>query len=296
MTTETRQAISAQVAAKFGFSVDKFPLSGPDGMKTPFYGLFRSDTAEVVHDKSVSFNYTPHTTDDVVTLVECAEEIFGDCSPRCHFRKGHYVELAPSRDQRLAVYGTRDNVFPRMLISAGYNGDSFRVTLGYYRDLCRNLAMMSSVSGTSVSIRHDTNLRTKMDELVQQMQGLRDGWSNLQDTIVRMESAQVSLSSFMERMYGEPPTQEGSARTRHENRTASIVRRVIRERNLSGRPAFDGVNDNVSWWEAYNAVQGYSQHDQSRRGTVTAFDRELLANNSQEVKRAERMAITALAA
>ena len=79
--TMTTQTISEIVAEKFNFSVDKFPLSGPDNMKTPFYGLFRSDTLDVVHDASVTARYIPHTTDDVVALTEAAQTVFeGDHS------------------------------------------------------------------------------------------------------------------------------------------------------------------------------------------------------------------------
>ena len=49
------------VADKFSFSVDKFPLYGPDNMATPHFGLFKSDSGECV-GKSVSARYVPHTT------------------------------------------------------------------------------------------------------------------------------------------------------------------------------------------------------------------------------------------
>ena len=43
-----------QVRAAFDFTVDKFPLSGPDGMRTPWYAMFRSDNNEVVGEGSVT--------------------------------------------------------------------------------------------------------------------------------------------------------------------------------------------------------------------------------------------------
>ena len=45
MSTMTADAIE-NIRETFNFSIEKFPLSGPDGMKTPFYGLFRSDNCE----------------------------------------------------------------------------------------------------------------------------------------------------------------------------------------------------------------------------------------------------------
>ena len=48
----------------------------------------------------------------------------------------------------------------------------------------------------------------------------------------------------------------------------------------------------VSAWEAYNAVQGYVQHDaQAKEGFKGDFDRILRASNSQEVKAAEKLAL-----
>ena len=293
MTTQISN--SETIRNTFNFSIDKFPLTGPENMATPFYGLFRSDTCEVVHDKSVSSDYVPHTTEDVLAITEATESVFGDCVPRCHFNKGHYVDLAPSNAQRLAVYGTRDNVFPRLRLSACYNGRAFKLFIGFYRDACRNLAELVSVQSTSTIIRHDGNLRDKMEELVAQFSSLQNGWENLQDTIVRMEANRTSLSDFLVRVYGEAPTEQGSGRTRHENRTRDIVRRVINERNITGRPAFSAINDEISAWEAFNAVQGYVQHKQTRRGNTCDFDRQIKATESTDVRKAEKLALAVCA-
>ena len=61
---------SDSVKAAFDFSVDKFPLAGPDGMTTPWYGLFRSDNGRVVGNGSVTDRYVPHSSDDVMALTE----------------------------------------------------------------------------------------------------------------------------------------------------------------------------------------------------------------------------------
>ena len=106
-------SVSDQVRSAFDFTVDKFPLSGPDGMSTPLYGLFRSDTSSLVSSRSVTSRYVPHTTDDVVALSEAADTAFdGDIDVRCHFRNGHYVDVKPNRADRLAVYGTQDKSGP----------------------------------------------------------------------------------------------------------------------------------------------------------------------------------------
>ena len=45
-------SISDQVRSAFDFTVDKFPLSGPENLPTDQYGLFRSDTGYI---KGVTF-------------------------------------------------------------------------------------------------------------------------------------------------------------------------------------------------------------------------------------------------
>ena len=159
--------VSAKVRDAFNFNVDKFPLSGPDGMSTPLYGLFRDDTSKLVGSSSVTKRYVPHQTDDVLALVDAAAEAFdGEIDVKCHFRDGHYVNIMPTRADRLKVFGETDNVFPRIVVNAGYDGKAFRATMGYYRDLCRNLAMLRQVEGTTVAIRHTSSLRGKMDDLI----------------------------------------------------------------------------------------------------------------------------------
>ena len=133
----------------FNFGVEKFPLRGPDNMVTPWYGLFRTDLGVSVGPTSVSSRYEPHTTDDVISLVESAAAAFDDdVKLTCAFRDGHHVSVAPADDARRTIYGTRDNIFPRIVISAGYNGSPFRAHMGYYRDLCDNLSILRTVKPT----------------------------------------------------------------------------------------------------------------------------------------------------
>ena len=294
MNNVNTSSASQIVRDTFNFSVDKFPLSGPDNMATPFYGLFRSDNQQVATDRSVSKQYVPHTTDDVCAIVEAAESAF-DCSAevKCHFRMGHYVDIAPNADMRRSIYGTTDNVFPRIVVSAGYNGKAFRATMGYYRDLCRNLAMMTRVSGTTVSIRHSSNLRSHMDQLIADFTQLGQSWDKLTETITAMQSREVQLADFLRNVYGEPTAETGRAVTIHQNRTEAIFRRVLSERRASGRPQIDS-SFTVSAWEAYNAIQGFSQHEATRRsGFNNDFDRILMASRDRNVLKAEELLLAA---
>ena len=292
--------VSASVRADFDFSVDKFPLFGPENMKTDQYGLFRSDTGYITGVKSVSPRYVPHTTDDVCALVEAASDAFdGEVECKTHWQQGHYVSIAPTKDHRKSIYGSNDNIFPRIVIRAGYDGQAFTGTMGYYRDACKNLAIMRKVSGTSVSIRHTSGLRSAMDELIDTFGQLSKGWEHLQEIAAELQTREVRMVEFLDQIYGRPSEEQlalaatgqavGSVTT-HMNRTEAIWTRLNRERVRTGRPTM--VGDKVSAWEAYNAIQGYVQHDaQAKTGFKSEFSRILRAANDTNVRRAESLVL-----
>jgi len=288
--------VSETIHAAFHFSVDKFPLSGPDGMQTPWYGLFRSDTSQVVGNGSKTKVYVPHQSEDVIALCDAATEAFdGDIAVSCHFNHGHYVSVEPTRDYRVSIFGEKDNIFPRVLIRAGYDGKAFNASMGYWRDACANMSIMRRVSGTSVSIRHTSGLRSKMDELIATFQTLKESWTTLGDVIARLQSQEVSLSNFLNSVYGLPDANSRRAVTVHRKRTEDIFRRVRRERFSTGRGDFD-PSFTVSAWEAYNAVQGYVQHESTRKSGTSDFARILLSNSDSRVKAAEDLVFEAISA
>ena len=296
-------AVSDSVREAFNFSVDKFPLSGPDNMPTDQYGLFKSDTGYLNGVKSISPRYVPHSTDDVCALVDAAGEAFeGEIECKTHFRDGHYVNIQPTMALRKSVYGERDNVWPRVIINAGYDGRAFTATMGYYRDACSNLAMMRKVSGTTVSIRHTSGLRGHMDSLIATFNTLKESWGNLTSVIDRLEGLQVNMVDFLDKIYGVPAAEALAlantgaavrAVTVHQNRTKAIWERMNRERIVTGRPT---MTDTVSAWEAYNAIQGYVQHDaQSKSGFKGEFDRILRSSRDQAVRKAEGLVLDLVA-
>jgi hypothetical protein len=289
--------VVAKVRETFNFNVEKFPLGGPDGMKTPCYGLFKSDDAKFVGscNNTKSKNYVPHQTDDVIALVEASSTLFdGEVDVACHFKDGHYVSVQPTRDKRLAVHGQKDNVFPRIIINAGYDGQAFKATMGYYRDLCKNLSMMRMVKGTTVSIRHMSNLRCEMNELIDTFGVLGESWEGLGERILALEATNVSMASVLDRIYGETPTESGRGRTVHENRTEKIVGRIFRERFQSGREM--GEDGNIATaWELFNGIQGYSQHDKSRHGRKTDFERAIMSFSDTNVQKAEKILLDLVA-
>ena len=287
------QNVIDSVRSAFDFEVNKYPLSGPDNMKTPWFGLFRDDTAEPVGNSSVTDRYCPHTTDDVIALVEASADVFdGEIAATCHFKHGHYVSIAPNNQYRQNVFGTKDNIFPRLMIRAGYDGKSFSAAIGYFRDLCQNLSMIKSVEASTVAIRHTKSLRPKMNDLIETFSNLKNGWKNLREVVKFMENKKVVMTDFLDAIYGQPDEDSKRSVTMHTKRTEAIFTRLQNEQFRSGRPEI-GSDFLVSAWSAFNAVQGFAQHDSSRSKNATAFDRILLAGRDPNVSKAEELALSA---
>jgi len=284
--------ISETIRNTFNFSVDKFPLSGPDGMRTPEYGLFRDDTGEYVSGRAVRKGYVPHQSEHVVTISDAVGSLFqGDVDVRCHFKNGHYVSIMPTKEHRRAIFGTNDNIFPRFNIHANYGTGAFNASLGIFRDACRNMAELHKVKGVKTTIRHSNGMLPKMDELIERFQGLQSQWDNVVEAVESMESNRVQLADFLKQIYGEPDKDASQrAVTMHANRTEAIFRRLRTERIRTQRPA---LTDDwmVSGWEAYNAVQGYVQHTMPRKGDPSDFARVISASTDTAVKKAEELAL-----
>ena len=296
MTTLTTDTALETVQNTFNFSVDKFPLYGPDNMQTPHFGLFRSDNSKCV-GKTVSSRYVPHNTDDILAITEAAAEAFdGDTNVLCHFRNGHFVQFAPSNQDRRDIFNVAggDNIFPRFMVKGGYDGRGFKAEIGFFRDMCENLSMMKSVESFSRSIRHTSGLRGQMDELIGAFSMLKESWCDLTAMIKQMSQQTVDMRDFLNEIYPEPAEDAGKRGvTVHKNRTELILKRLGGEMRRSDVD-FDLRNPNA--WLAYNAVQGYEQHDATRRKSFNNdFDRVLKAGNSQAVYKAEKLALALIA-
>lgn len=308
MTTVTTDTISSAVRKAFDFSVDKFPLSGPDRMSTPHYGLFRSDTQECV-GRPCAKGYVPHSTDDVCVIAEAVETVFGGCESRVetHFNNAHYVQICPTHEFRRDVFRgshgnrniaevdsklTPDSIWPRVVIRAGYDATSFRCTIGMYRDLCENMTMLQSSTETETRIRHDRNLRGRMDSLVEQLQGLHAGWESVYDIAMQMDRREVIVADFLHQLYGSPEeTASVRARTYHRTRTDAILNRLVREYAATGRDLQQVESGRSTGWMLFNAVQGFSQHSQ-RRLSDDRMARVFAADRDSYVKQAADLAMT----
>ncbi len=229
-------------------------------------------------------------------MVEAASAVFdGDAEVKSHFREGHFVKITPSRDYRKAVYGTADNIFPQLILSAGYDGKPYVGGLGFMRDACLNLARLQTVSSTMVKIRHTKSLRPRIGELKESFKRLSEGWGNITTVADRMQASRVGLMTFLDKVY-VPPAEDATtgAITRHANIMAKIFARVLAEQQKTGRPISQTQDSTVSVWEAFNAVQGYVQHEARSRQT-DPFVRAMLSLSDPTVFKAETIAMSLIA-
>jgi len=129
-----------------------------------------------------------------------------------------------------------------------------------------------------------------MDSLIATFNTLKDSWSDLEKAIETLENRKLNMVEFLRAVYGEPAS-EGRSATVHKNRTEAIFNRLLSERARSGRPEL-GRDWMVTGWEAFNAIQGYVQHESSRHGSVSNMGRIVMANNDPIVQKAESLAFS----
>jgi hypothetical protein len=190
------------------------------------------------------------------------------------------------------------------MLRGGFDGKGFKATMGYWRDLCLNMSMLETVESTSVSIRHSSNLRGQMDELIHSFEGLKDGWENLTAVAERMQSRTVNRLDYVREVFADRmPTDEQLAQLAinpnakiralkvWDNMLRAMQNRLDSESKRSNRAV---GRQEISAWEAFNMVQGYIQHDaQAKTGFKDQFSRILRAANDKHVKRAAQIAMAA---
>lgn len=308
MTTMTAKlsvnAIDQQIQEAFPFSVDKYRLSGPDNLPTDHFGLFRSDNMKCIGN-AVKSGYEPHTVEDICALAEAGAEAFGGTSEiKAHWNNGHFITVAPSSDHQRKVWddrqdsgGKEDIYIPRLIIKASYDGKAFSSEFGIFRLVCRNL-MSIPVKGKSVhrKIRHTASLRDQMPKLIKDFRTILSQGDSVYDAIDNSKRKQMDMANFIREVYPLKEDSSKSAITRHERRVESIMKRLHSERRVLGITAPESNGNSipdfrrVTAWEAYNAIQGYVQHDSPRHKNPSKMDRVVLALGDKAVTRASELA------
>jgi len=139
-------------------------------------------------------------------------------------------------------------------------------------------------------IRHTHSLRPRLSELVCAFQRLASKWQGVVDAARRLEATEIDLKEFLQTVYPQVENASRRSQTIAYNRGHAIARRIHRERLETGRP--QGTISTVTAWEAFNGVQGYVQHDATRKGRPSAISRAMSAMADPAVSRAMHHALS----
>lgn len=277
-------SVESDILGAFPCEVEKVQLQNPATGSPSNHFCLVYDGKEL--PVSVKKNYVPHSRNDIVTLCDAAKEAFGgQIKIATTFKDGHFVSIQPTDQYRRSIFGT-DTINPRMIIQAKCGGGAFRASLGWYRDVCRNLTWLKSVAVVSESIRHSANLPQKHAELVETFGIVANGWENTVEYLKVMDDRQVRVSAVLAELMGERPD-KGRAQTIFDRKVSAIDSILVKERmktGKSGRPATEATA-----WELFNAIQGYSQHQKTRHGNPTEIERAAIAGSDLEVSKAEQL-------
>lgn len=309
---DQESASTSKIREEFNFEVTKEPVvwaekaeydddgvcTNAKDLATGLYVLKRSDRSGVaarVGKQSVTEQYHPHTTDDVVALGEAAQAVFGDLEVECFFKDGQYVIAQPTAAERRQIHGTADSIWQRIVIKASYDMEAFKAAIGFHRDACSNLVMIECVAGVSASIQHRSNLREDMDKLIANFEMLKDGWEGIVDKIQKWATVNISLEEFLKRFLGEEPEWKdkdagvsGRKRTVWLNKRDRIIERIDEDRRALGQPTLL-ARPAVNAWEVYNAAQGYIQHDTTMKGKPGSLERACRSIGDKRIRKIENI-------
>jgi len=277
-------------------TIEKRPLFGPNDAPTPHFGLFRADNDQCL-PITVKSGFENHTKDHLKMWTSAAVTALNDtdCAVTVNWSgNGHHIIVAPSKDYRRAIYGERDNIFPRAIIHAEY-GRTIESEFGFYRDTCKNLMRVKAVHETTVKIRHSKSLNYRFDELVASFGNALVAFELQADIAQTLVARQSSVSDFIAQLYPVPDNAGAKALTQAKNRTIAIIQRLQNERHFVGNDETSLEVGNL--WELLNAVTGYVQHDKTRHrnedgSQIGRVDRALASLTDTETDNAWSLALS----
>ena len=293
-TATLPSVVSDAIRRTFPESVNKFPLFGPDQMPTNgLYGLWTSDGEQV--GGSVKSGYHPHTLEDVEAFATAAVAGMdaGDMlDVRCRWNAGHEILIAPTREKRREIFGTQDAIFPMFSLRAGYDGRAFTGSVGLKRDACDNLMMLTSAGEQfTQSIRHTESMVDRLPAMISKFRMLAGKWDRIAEICAQMQERELAVDDYLGQVFPEVDSDNARTRKSARKRVRAIINRITDERfRLSGR---FGSIETATAWELFNGVQGYAQHDKSRKGRPDAQTRAFVAMSDPIVNKALEIATAA---
>jgi len=183
------------------------------------------------------------------------------------------------------VYGDK-TISGYLMLADGCDGTT-RSRAGFLLGVpfCTNLINAATLGVNALwAIRHTSKASDYFDTAVRSVEHAIKVQKEVQRTIERMSQQEMGMDEFdrfLIDLNGAPPDEPGRAQTMHDNRTAAMRAR-FRAEPYGNR------------YGAFNAVQGYEQHDRTVRGAPrevrhlenVVFDRQALSERAARILQA----------
>lgn len=283
----------------------KFPhttidnLYDSQGNKLPIKGVFYRDQEEarlfgsndrlvVYHSKGEDYYFQSRedAIDQAIMAFQSVKAMGGDAIEMvATFNKGYSVSFTQKieRKDRKFMF-ENDIIFPTYNFNFSYDSVS-RGGGGCDRFCCSNLITTTRVAGFSFSFRHTKNAGERMIAIQAGIADIANNWGAFLQHCEMMGKKSVNLLDVYSRVWGDKPGKEGRKLTVWNDRLGDMQTRLNRESSLLGLSPANG-------WLVFNAVQGYLQHDTTRK-VDNVLVRADQANNSKELLQVESLILGA---
>ena len=252
------------VAAGLDYEVRLAELQTRDGLPVPARkAVVRTDTDDVLG--VVGNSYAPVQNRQAFGFLDA---VAAEGGIRYHtagaLRRGERIWLLGKLPGQIRVKGSDDLTEKFVLLSNSHDGSSaLRVFFTPIRVVCANTLAMADRGGKGegISIRHQGNLATKVQE-AQQVLGLaRRYYDDLEDRIDFLAGhhpTAAQLGRYFEALYPDPAEGNGSRARNVRDALYNLFERGKGQEIPAVRH---------STWAAFNAVTEYIDHHRSSRGT-----------------------------
>ena len=290
-------AIEAQFE-KFPKQIIKRQLFGPYGEETGVYGLF-DENRNFIGRSSVTERYVPHQLEHIRPIVNSVLGLPGFENPkvRAEWKNGHYIRIRPSDDYRREII-KGDSIWPQLDLWFGLGGLPARGRLPLQRDACSNLMMVRNSSEINFSIKHTKSLEARIATIQDQFWNIVAKWDEVVDHCRNMHAKRINLKHLLAEIYPAPKNDSKQAATKHNDKLNAIWSRVMRESHKLNLETLSLANPITTGWMAFNAIQGYRQHDAirtSEKGMTREqkeFNRSVSVLEDSTVQRAEELILS----
>lgn len=237
-------------------------LSSLDGdiINFPFYGLVTSDGRQVPLDRSISAKYGFHRRAHFRKGIEAGvAALGGECKVNAYWNDGYFATLERLDDEAYRVSGNpRDVVRTKFWLHMPY-ASSCRIGLSMDIAVCRNMMIWQTLRSTVRTVRHCLSFDTLFDNVVRDFELVGQSRGPMLDRIDVLSRKVVDINSFGVHAMATGPDMSKQL----ENRFRALSTRILREYNQLGYSTPDMTQ--LSGWRVYNALQGYFQHDATRK-------------------------------